>query len=163
MNDKAHVHLIMLLSMCAGAKGDWAKHIAKREPSKRIWKAAFSSVLKDSILFLKLSIGTTYYQGELWSTSVDMVVVLKRTHKNHKKPSQHSKRNCLWNSMSNPKCPGLNPECPDRMSGVSGRIPGVSGLLLPACKTRLVRSLRTPMSGVSGHIPGVSGYCSPNG
>jgi hypothetical protein len=91
---------------------------------------------------LKLSIGTPYYQEELWSTSVDMVVVLKRTYKNSWETILPLKRGFLWNSQSNSECPGSSPECPDRVSGVSERIPGVSELLLPVRKTL--------WSGVSG-------------
>jgi hypothetical protein len=84
---------------------------------------------------LKLSIGTPFYQEKLWSTSVDVVVVLKRTFKNYEKQSYHLKRDFLWNSLSNPECPGSSPEYPDRVSGVSGRVPGVSELLLLVRKT----------------------------
>jgi hypothetical protein len=66
---------------------------------------------------LKLSIGTPYYQGELWSTSVDKVVVLKRTHKNHKKSSHHSKGTsceilCLTRSVR-VSIQNVRTECPE--------------------------------------------------
>jgi hypothetical protein len=34
VDDKAHIYLIMLSSMCAGAKSDEAKRIKKHDPSE---------------------------------------------------------------------------------------------------------------------------------
>jgi hypothetical protein len=64
-DDKAHVYLIMLSSMCAGAKNDEAKRIKKYDPSKREIKSGVSNLLEELDFILKLSIGTSYYQERL--------------------------------------------------------------------------------------------------
>jgi hypothetical protein len=64
-DDKAHVYLIMLSSMCAGSKNDEAKRIKKHDPSKRKIKSGVSNLLEELDFILKLSIGTPYCQEGL--------------------------------------------------------------------------------------------------
>jgi hypothetical protein len=65
VDDKAHVYLIMLSSMCVGAKSDEAKRITKTLSLKREMKIGVSNLLEELDFILKLSIGTPYYQEGL--------------------------------------------------------------------------------------------------
>jgi hypothetical protein len=65
VDDKAHIYLIMLSSMCAGAKNDEAKRIKKHDLSKREMKSCVSNLLEELYFILKWGIGTPYYQEGL--------------------------------------------------------------------------------------------------
>jgi hypothetical protein len=51
VDDKIYVYLIVLSSMCAGAKGDYAKRIMKHDPSIGKMKNDVSNLLEEKILF----------------------------------------------------------------------------------------------------------------
>jgi hypothetical protein len=121
--------------MCAGAKSDWAKHITKHELSKNDMKSGVLKCTKrlDFIFEFEyrnavLSRGSLIHKHGRGSCAQE----------NLEKPWETIlplKRGFLWNSLSNPECPGYCPECPGNESGVSGRLSGVSELLLPVRKT----------------------------